>query len=51
MSTDLVINPAEWGGGVLARTVKANYAKMGERNFLFTERNNFRASGVMTEYS
>lgn len=42
-----VLNPA-WGG--VSRTIKANYYKMGERNFLFTKKDGFSASGLIIEY-
>lgn len=40
------------GGGKtpLAHTLKANYFKMGVRNFLFTKRDGFNATGVIVEY-
>lgn len=41
------INPA---GGGLAKTVKADYFKMGRRNFLFTKADGFSATCVMIEY-
>ena len=34
----------------LAHTLKANYFKMGVRNFLFTKRDGFDATGVVFEY-
>ena len=42
----------QMGGGntPLAHTIKANYFKMGIRNFLFTKRDGFDATGVLIEY-
>ena len=31
--------------------IKANYFKMGIRNFLFTKRDGFDATGIMLEYA
>lgn len=41
------------GGGKLrlAHTIKANYYKMGVRNFLFTKDDGFDATGVIFEYA
>ena len=32
------------------RCIKANYFKMGERNFLFTRKDGFSASAVLVEH-
>lgn len=42
----------QMGGGKtpLAHTLKANYFKMGVRNFLFTKRDGFNATEVIVEY-
>lgn len=46
-----IINPANRGGTSLAHTIKANYYKMGVRNFLFTKGSDgFDATAVVTEY-
>lgn len=44
------INPVYGGGITLSHTIKANYFKMGTRNFLFTKRDGFDATGIMLEY-
>lgn len=44
-----IINPAG-GGKTLSHTIKANYFKMGVRNFLFTKDDGFDATGVILEY-
>ncbi len=44
------INPANGGGRLLAHTIKANYYKMGVRNFLFTRQDGFSVTGVMIMY-
>ena len=44
------INPVYGGGISLSHTIKANYFKMGIRNFLFTKRDGFDATGIMLEY-
>ena len=48
----IILNAANGGGGSapLAPTLKANYFKMGVRNFLFTKRDGFDATGVVFEY-
>ena len=48
----IILNAANVGGGnaPLAHTLKANYFKMGVRNFLFTKRDGFDATGVVFEY-
>lgn len=38
------------GNTPLFHTIKANYFKMGVRNFLFTKRDGFDAIGVVFEY-
>ena len=48
-----ILNAANVGGGdnaPLARTLKATYCNMGVRNFLFTKRDGFDATGVVFEY-
>lgn len=46
-----IINPANRGGQFpLCHTLKANYYKMGVRNFLFTKQDGFSATGVLIEY-
>lgn len=46
-----ILNAANGGGNIsLAHTLKANYFKMGVRNFLFTKRDGFNATGVIVEY-
>lgn len=47
-----IINPANRGGKrLLAHTIKANYFKMGVRNFLFTKGSDgFDATAVVIEY-
>lgn len=42
----------QMGGGniSLTHTLKANYFKMGVRNFLFTKRDGFNATGIIVEY-
>lgn len=52
MTTRKILNPAINGGGkTLVRTIKANYYKMGVRNFLFTKiGDGFSATAVMEEY-
>lgn len=37
-------------GGQIVSTIKANYYKMGIRNYLFTRSDGFSASCVMIEY-
>ena len=44
------INPVYGGGITLSHTIKANCFKMGIRNFLFTKRDGFDATGIMLEY-
>lgn len=53
MSTNKkAINPVYGGGGItLSHTIKANYFKMGVRNFLFTKCDGFDATGIMLEYA
>ena len=47
----IILNAANgWGNAPLAHTLKANYFKMGVRNFLFTKRDGFDATGVVFEY-
>lgn len=46
-----IINTANGGGYILAKTIKANYYKMGVRNFLFTKNDGFDATGVIFEYA
>ena len=47
----ITINVANGGGKLrLAHTIKANYYKMGVRNFLFTKDDGFDATGVIFEY-
>ena len=46
----IIINPALGGGKKLSHTIKANYYKMGVRNFLFTKKDGFDATGVILEY-
>lgn len=41
------VNPA----GGASRTVKAGYYKMGVRNFLFTKKDGFSATGVIVEFA
>ena len=51
MSTNKkVINPVYGGGISLSHTIKANYFKMGIRNFLFTKRDGFDATEIVLEY-
>lgn len=52
MTTRKILNPAINGEGkTLVRTIKANYYKMGVRNFLFTKNGDrFCATSVMEEY-
>lgn len=38
-------------GGHIAHTIKANYYKMGVRNFLFTKQDGFDATGILIEYA
>ena len=46
-----IINPANRGGAtVLCHTLKANYYKMGARNFLFTKEDGFDATGAIYIY-
>ena len=46
----IILNAASWGGNI-SHTIKANYYKMGVRNFLFTTGNDgFDATAVMIEY-
>lgn len=46
------INPVYVGGYyVVSHTIKANYFKMGVRNFLFTKRDGFDATGIILEYA
>ena len=47
-----IVNPANrWGRAMLAHTIKANYYKMGVRNFLFTKRaDGFDATAVIFLY-
>lgn len=48
----IILNAANgWGNAPLARTLKANYFKMGVRNFLFTKRDGFDATAVIVEYA
>ena len=49
----IILNAANGGGGntPLAHTLKANYFKMGVRNFLFTKRDGFDATAVIVEYA
>nr|DAJ92961.1 MAG TPA: hypothetical protein [Caudoviricetes sp.] len=48
----ITINVANGGGKLrLAHTIKANYYKMGVRNFLFTKDDGFDATGVIIEYA
>lgn len=49
MSFIKLLNSA--GGGHIAHTIKANYYKMGVRNFLFTKQDGFDATGVLIEYA
>ena len=53
MSLNKIILKAANGGGnaPLAHTLKANYFKMGVRNFLFTKRDGFDATAVIVEYA
>lgn len=49
----IILNAASRGGEniLLSHTIKANYYKMGVRNFLFTTGNDgFDATAVMIEY-
>ena len=52
-SVKRIINPSNRGGYLLlAHTIKANYYKMGVRNFLFTTGNDgFDATCAMIEYA
>lgn len=38
-------------GGGISLTIKANYYKMGIRNFLFIKQDGFSATGIMIEYA
>lgn len=42
-----ILNPS---GGGLSSTIKANYFKMGVRNFLIVKADGFNATGVFIEY-
>jgi hypothetical protein len=46
-----ILNAANGGNTPLAHMIKANYFKMGTRNFLFTKRDGFDAIGVIFEYA
>lgn len=51
MSLSKIAINSVYGGGIsLSHTIKANYFKMGIRNFLFTKRDGFDATGIMLEY-
>lgn len=43
----IVVNGDKMGN---SRTIKANYYKMGVRNFLFTKSDGFSATAVMVKY-
>lgn len=43
-----ILNGAE--SGEISRCIKANYYKMGDRNFIFTKADCFSATCVMIEY-
>lgn len=45
------INPVYGGAISLSHTIKANYFKMGVRNFFFTKRDGFDATGIILEYA
>ena len=48
----IILNAANGvGNAPLAHTLKANYFKMGVRNFLFTKRDGFDATAVIVEYA